>query len=214
MLRSFLHTLPQGGQEAVDRLEHYADLLQKHNRTANLIGPLSRAQLEEDLLLDSVLPAAVFPQPMAPEPFVDLGSGAGLPGIPLAIVSPQTTIHLVEPRQKRTTFLRIAQRRLKLSRLHIHPCRAEELAARAPDLSPGSIGTLSAKAFLSPNDLMDLAAQWLRPKGWLLLYVSDQTWTPQTQARAQHLGFVLRARQPHPGRPRQRAALVLQWKAG
>ena len=191
--------------DAYPRMMAYAQLLLRHNRGANLIGPLSHEQIVDTLLVDSILPALAA----APEgPLLDVGTGAGSPGIPLAIFSPDTDVHLVEPRQKRTIFLRIAARQLKLDKVHIHHSRVEAFDG----LKPGAFGTAAAKAFRSPEQWLVEAERWLGPQGLVYLFLSRSSWTDEAQARAQELGFVEEGRREHPAMP-ERFGLALRRKA-
>jgi len=174
-------------------LRMYGELLFQHNKGANLIGPLGMSQIYEELLLDALLPAAVA----RPEgPVMDVGSGAGLPGIPLALAFPDVAFHLVEPRLKRTTFLSIACRRLQLGpdRVKVHRCRVEEVEA----LKPGEVGTMTAKAFAPPVELVALAATWVRPGGLLYLHLSELTWSDEVKAAAVAAGFAVLGEAVHP----------------
>lgn len=177
-------------------LDQYIDLLLAHNRKANLIGPLGRAAIRRDLIEDSLLPPRVAPPRGA---LIDLGSGAGLPGIPLAITYPDTPVHLVEPRQKRHTFLRIAARRLGLTNVTVHGCRVEELSL------PDGVETAAAKAFRPVPELLETYASLLPIGGLGYLYVSDETWSEEAVAAA---GFEPVGREPHPDRPGRWGAVV------
>ena len=170
-------------------LDQYVQLLLQHNRRANLIGPLDARAIRRDLIVDSVLPAEV----LAPEgALLDLGSGAGLPGIPLALRFRDTPVHLVEPRQKRHTFLRIAVRRLGLDNVTVHGCRVEDLVV------PDGVETVAAKAFRPLSELLETYASLLPSSGLGYLYMSDDTWDERIVAAA---GFELVGRRPHPERP-------------
>ena len=110
-------------EERAERMEHYLDLLMQFNEAMNLIGPLDRRTVVDELLVDSLAPAAA----RAPRgPMLDVGTGAGLPGIPLKIVFPELPLTLVEPRQKRSTFLKIATHRLGLEDVTVIRARIEE----------------------------------------------------------------------------------------
>jgi 16S rRNA (guanine527-N7)-methyltransferase len=180
----------------VSLFDQYIQLLLAHNRRANLIGPLDEAAIRRDLIADSLLPGEV----LAPEgALLDLGSGAGLPGIPLAIRFRDTPVHLVEPRQKRHTFLRIAVRRLGLDNVTIHGCRVEDLVL------PDGVGTAAAKAFRPLPSLLDTYSSLLPPGGLGYLYVSDDTWDETTILAS---GFEVVGRRPHPNRPGRYGAVL------
>lgn len=103
----------------------YVDEVLRWGRRINLTGATNREAFIRDHLLDAV---ALFPH-LAPAPgqaWADVGSGAGLPGLPLAILSPGTRWHLVEPREKRWAFLLHATHKLKAGNVTVHRARIED----------------------------------------------------------------------------------------
>jgi 16S rRNA (guanine527-N7)-methyltransferase len=177
-------------------LDEYIDLLLAHNSKTNLIGPLSREAIMSDLVQDSLLPASVARPEGA---LLDLGSGGGLPGIPLALTYPDTQVHLVEPRRKRHTFLSLAVRELGLTNVTVHGCRVESLAV------PDGVGTVAGKAFRPPPALMKTYATLLPSGGLGYLYVSDDTWD---EAVVDQAGFDVVGRKQNPARPARWGAVV------
>mgnify|MGYP006303620547 CR=1 FL=1 len=151
------NALPYDERRAA-RFEEYLDLLLKFNDSMNLIGPLDRREIVDTLLIDSLAAAAV----RAPSgPILDVGTGAGLPGIPLKIAYPDCPATLVEPRKKRHTFLKIARQRLGLDEVTLERSRLEELdSTRA-----GRFDYVISKAFRSPGEWVDLAAPWRADDG-------------------------------------------------
>lgn len=127
-----------------DRLLDYLALLVKWNGVYNLTAVREPAAMLRQHLLDSlsvVAPlAARLPQrDGAPAGrIVDVGSGAGLPGIVLALAWPRVNVVLVEPVGKKAAFLRQCQGELALTNLRVEATRVESLgasdAAQAPDL--------------------------------------------------------------------------------
>jgi 16S rRNA (guanine527-N7)-methyltransferase len=114
--------LPAGARE---RLLDYVALLVKWNRTYNLTAIRDPLAMVAHHLLDSL---AVLPHlPLAAERgrLADAGSGAGLPGIPLAIARPQWRIALAESSQKKSAFLRQAAIELRLANVEVHEGRVE-----------------------------------------------------------------------------------------
>ena len=114
--------LPAG---AHDQLLEYAALLEKWNRTYNLTAIRDPLAMVAHHLLDSL---AVLPHlPLAAERarIADAGSGAGLPGIPLAIARPRWHVALAESNQKKSAFLRQAAIELGLRNVEVHEGRVE-----------------------------------------------------------------------------------------
>ena len=129
----------------------YLDLLQKWNRVYNLTAIRDPEQMLVQHLLDSlaVMPALQSAQAVAqasiapdarqsaPPTLLDVGSGAGLPGLVLAVAWPELEADLVEPVGKKAAFLRQSAAELGLSRrVRVHGCRVEQVVlARSPDLA-------------------------------------------------------------------------------
>ena len=190
-------------EPATERLKTYVELLLAHNRVTDLIGPMDEARVWRELITDSLLPVSALGE-APPGPLLDLGSGAGLPGVPLACAFPSLPIHLIEPRQKRATFLKIATRKLGLSCVKVHEARMEDV----PGLR-GEAGTVAAKAFQMPPQLVETGAAWLRPGGLLFVYASRDSWSPEAVDSAARLGYTEIGRAPHPEHG-ERFGLVLR----
>lgn len=107
---------------ATASLARYAALVIKWNRVANLTGAQDAAEFARKFIVDAL---AVRPWIDGCE-VADLGSGAGLPGMVLAIVLPEVRFHLVEPRARRARFLDQARIELGLSNVEVHCARGEE----------------------------------------------------------------------------------------
>lgn len=104
------------------QLLRYLDLLQKWNRVYNLTAIRQPGRLVSHHLLDSL---AVLPHLTGPR-VIDVGSGAGLPGIPLAVARPDWEVVLVESNHKKGAFLRQALIELELTNAQVALARAEE----------------------------------------------------------------------------------------
>lgn len=112
--------LPAGARE---QLLQYLQLLTKWNRTYNLTAVRGPLDMVSHHLLDSLV---VIPHlPMADGPLADVGSGAGLPGIPLAIARPQWRVTLNDANQKKAAFLRQAAIELGLENVAVQEGRVE-----------------------------------------------------------------------------------------
>ncbi|MFI5394850.1 MAG: 16S rRNA (guanine(527)-N(7))-methyltransferase RsmG [Candidatus Binatia bacterium] len=91
----------------------------------------------------------------------DLGSGAGFPGIPLAIVSPQSLITLIESRRKKANFLRDAVRRCGLTNAEVFEGRVETLFTQRPE----TFDLVVSRAVWTVSDFLDIASCLLRSGG-------------------------------------------------
>lgn len=142
----------------VSPLLAYVALLQKWNAAYNLTAVRDPQQMLGLHLLDSL---SILAQ-IGEGSLVDIGSGAGLPGIPLAIARPQLAVTLVEPVGKKARFLREAVRQLQLANVRVFDCRAEQVD------EPGRHDCLSARALGSLAQLIDFGGHLLKADGRLL----------------------------------------------
>jgi 16S rRNA (guanine527-N7)-methyltransferase len=146
-----------------DRLplaERYAGWLVGPGVERGLIGPHEGERLWDRHLVNCAAAAALIPMGSS---VVDLGSGAGLPGIVLAIARPDLAVTLVESMLRRTAFLEVVVADLGLTGVQVRRARAEEL--KKPRLQADVV---SARAVAPVDRLAALAAPLLRPGGQLL----------------------------------------------
>lgn len=144
--------------DAVSRLLDYLALLLRWNAAYNLTAVRDPAEMVARHLLDS-LGALPFVQGRR---LADLGSGAGLPGVPLAIALPDSRMTLVDSNGKKARFLREVMRALPLPNAEVAQMRAQELT--------GSFDCIIARAFASLHDMLEWAGHALAPSGvWLAL---------------------------------------------
>jgi 16S rRNA (guanine527-N7)-methyltransferase len=109
-----------------DALANYLSELDLWRRRVNLTGNLSAEELA-DHVLESLVGSSLIPHG---ERVVDIGSGAGFPGLPLAVARPDLKVTLVEPRGKRAAFLRHIARHLALSKVDVLATRIEEVGGQ------------------------------------------------------------------------------------
>ena len=145
-----------------DRLplaEAYAGLLADDGVERGLIGPREAPRLWERHLLNCAVLQEEIPRGVT---ICDIGSGAGLPGLVLAIARPDLTVTLVEPLLRRTTFLTEAVERLRLVNVEVVRSRAEELhGAREFDV-------VTSRAVAPLGRLLDWSMPLVRQGGLLL----------------------------------------------
>jgi 16S rRNA (guanine527-N7)-methyltransferase len=145
--------------EAVAKLGRYLSLLLEWNQRVRLTGTRDEKRLVSKHLADCLAPALHLPVAGL---VMDIGSGAGLPGLVLAAARPDTKMILVEPRRRPATFLREAVRHMPLSHVRIFEGRAEEAAAD-PTLV-GKVDVVVSRA-LKLETFLRLATPLLAPEG-------------------------------------------------
>lgn len=144
--------------EAQSRLLAYVALLARWNRVYNLTAVRDPAEMMRRHVLDSL---AVLPHLQGPR-VIDVGSGAGLPGIPLAIASPACRFVLLDANAKKTRFLIHAVGELALTNVEV-------VRSRVEDYRPESgFDSVISRAFASLADMLALTARLCRPGGRLL----------------------------------------------
>ncbi len=136
----------------------YLALLLRWNRTYNLTAIRDPEEMVTRHLLDSLAMHA-FVRPGA---LADLGTGPGLPGIPLAIVRPDLQVTLVESNGKKARFLREAVRQLRLGNARVAESRAEAVA------EPGAYDQITARALDTLAGILEVGGHLLSAQGRLL----------------------------------------------
>jgi 16S rRNA (guanine527-N7)-methyltransferase len=160
-----------------DRLRAYVELLGKWNRKINLVAASTLADVWRRHILDS---AQLFPL-LAPgtESLVDLGSGAGLPGLILAILGVPKT-HLVESDTRKAAFLREAAR-ITGTVVEIHPVRLEAVSQISADV-------LTARALAPLSVLLEYSSRFLKPGG-SCYFLKGQRWAEEISEAHRHWHF-------------------------
>ena len=147
--------LPDG---AVERLLDYRELLERWNAAYNLTAIRDDQAMIARHLLDSL---AILPYVQG-RSLADLGTGPGLPGIPLAIAEPAREVLMVDSNGKKVRFLREAIRSLKLANARAQQSRVEDVE--------GTFECITARAFASLADMLGWGGHLLAPNGiWLAM---------------------------------------------
>lgn len=160
--------------DALPVAERYAEFLAGAGVERGLIGPREADRLWERHLINCAVVAEAVPQGAN---VVDIGSGAGLPGIVLAIVRPDLTITLLEPLLRRTRFLDEAVEMLELPNVEVRRARAEEVAKEF------AVDVATARAVAPLERLAKWALPLLRPGGELLALKGERAADELDEAR-------------------------------
>ena len=147
-----------GNQELIDPLLAFLELMEKWNKSYNLTSIRNRQEMVSLHLLDSL---AVLPYLLGPR-IVDIGTGAGVPGIPLAIVAPDMEFTLLDSNAKKTRFVQQAVLELKLKNVTVCHSRVE-------DYQPAiKFNTVISRAFSSLQDFVGSTSHLLGEQGVML----------------------------------------------
>lgn len=146
------------GASARQGLMDFLALLVKWNRVYNLTAVRDPGEMVTRHLLDSL---AVLPQVQGPR-LLDVGSGAGLPGIPLALACPDWSFTLLDSNGKKTRFITQAVAELGLGNVSVVQARVAEYTAGTP------FDTVISRAFASLADMLDQTGHLCAPNGQVL----------------------------------------------
>ena len=158
------------GPGQIALLERYEEFLVERAAPMGMVAPSDVPRLRERHILDSLRAVPLLPP--ATVTVCDLGSGAGLPGIPFAIARPDVQITLVEVRQNRAAFLETVIGALGLERVTVHARRLETLRS--------SVDVCLARAF-APAPKAWAAADRLLGAGGMLVYWAGATFDPNAE---------------------------------
>jgi len=149
-----------------DRLARFLAELDQWRRRVNLTGRLTAPELVSHALESLVGAELLTPRSVV----VDVGTGGGFPGVPLAIVRPDVALTWLEPREKRAAFLRHVARALPVPNAVVRTARTGDLEASEFDFATCRAVALDALG----------AVPFLRPGGLLLLWTTRSKTVPAT----------------------------------
>ena len=151
-------------EEIIDKFSLYEKLLLEWNEKFNLTAITKEDEILEKHFIDSIYPSK-FVDFSKKGRLLDIGSGAGFPAIPLAILFPNIEFSLVESNGKKVSFLNEVRTSLKLNNVFILQSRVEDLKALR-----GEFDFVTARAVTQLNILLELSIPLLKVKGHLLAY--------------------------------------------
>jgi 16S rRNA (guanine527-N7)-methyltransferase len=161
-------------EETVSRLIHYLEILDEWTTRVDLVSPAPLEILLHRHLLDSLAAGILMSGFADSRGYVDVGSGAGLPGIVLALFEPQRRLFLVEPRNKRCVFLSEVKRRLSLDNVEV-------LENRLDAVTPSSLAVAGTAVFrgLSPDKQLLTACRDLLPSPARVIHLAGPNVQPK-----------------------------------
>ena len=142
----------------VDLLLDFVSLIEKWNKAYNLTAIRNRDEMVRLHILDSL---AILPF-VTGQKIIDIGTGAGLPGIPLAILMPSVQFTLLDSNSKKTRFVRQAVLELQLNNVEVVHGRVESLGHE------GEYDAVLSRAFASLEEIMNLTEHLTQPEGILI----------------------------------------------
>ncbi|HWS28831.1 MAG TPA: 16S rRNA (guanine(527)-N(7))-methyltransferase RsmG [Clostridia bacterium] len=160
--------LPSLRDEQRQKLCAFYDMLVDWNTRMNLTAITAPAEVAQKHFADSVLPERLLKKDAN---VIDVGTGAGFPGIPLLIARPDLKLTLMDALQKRVTFLEAVCKELGLNALCVH-ARAEE-AGKKP-LYRARFDAALSRAVASASELTELTVPFLKENGVSLMYKGPQ----------------------------------------
>jgi 16S rRNA (guanine527-N7)-methyltransferase len=159
--RKFIASLADS--DALARIDRLVALLAEENALQNLVSQSSLTEIWRRHIADSAQLLRYVPRETPP--WIDLGSGAGFPGLVIAALRPEWDVRLIESRKRRVEWLERVCGELSLSRCTV-------IGKRLEDVETFSAGVISARAFAPMVKLLELsqrfstdATVWLLPKG-------------------------------------------------
>lgn len=144
---------------SADRWAALARFIERWSQRLNLTAHPGAEAIAQRLLLEAAALERCLP---AAASIADLGSGAGIPGLPIALLRPATQVWLVDSRERRHHFQRAAIRELGLENV-------EALRGRAEELDPRKCEGVVAQAFAKPDQAMAWMRPWMAPCGWIAI---------------------------------------------
>ncbi|MGB7190747.1 MAG: 16S rRNA (guanine(527)-N(7))-methyltransferase RsmG [Acidobacteriaceae bacterium] len=153
--------------EALAQFETYLELLLKWNARMNLTAAREPGEIVRRHFLESIQCARALPEDCE-RTLLDFGSGAGFPGIPIAICRPEIRITLAESQRKKAAFLWEAVRALALN--------AEVFDGRVEDMADDRrFGVVTLRAVDKMEEACGIASERMAAGGWIVVFATERT---------------------------------------
>ena len=144
-------------------VQKYKEHLFKWNKIHNLTGARDEATLD-DFIHDAVYPVSFLPKVSS---LMDIGTGAGFPGMILAFALPETAVTLVEPLSKRASFLQFIKADLELSNVTV-------VKKKVQDMQPQIFDIITSRAVTETKMLLELSKNFRNAESKLLFYKGER----------------------------------------
>jgi 16S rRNA (guanine527-N7)-methyltransferase len=165
----------------MSQIQKYKEHLFKWNKIHNLTGARDEKTVDE-FIFDSLYPVSFLP-PL--KSLLDIGSGAGFPGMILALALPDTEVTLVEPLTKRASFLQFIKADLGLSNVHIVKKRVEEM-------EDASFELITSRAVTETKMLLELSKKLRNSDSKLLFYKGERVFDEVEEAQSMQYKIIER----------------------
>jgi 16S rRNA (guanine527-N7)-methyltransferase len=159
---------PSLPEDLPEKFTAYLALLQRWNQKTNLTAIRDEDEILRRHFVESILCARLLPVDIVS--LLDFGSGAGFPGLPIALIRSEIAVTVAESQNKKAAFLREAIRTLGLT-TKVHSARAETL--RTENLTQ-RFDCVTLRAVDNMDRALPAAAQLLNPKGWLAIMTTNR----------------------------------------
>lgn len=162
---------PPLDSETADWFEQYLSLLMRWNAKTNLTSVRDRQGILSRHFVESIVCARGLPAGI--ETLLDFGSGAGFPGVPIALCRPEIAVTLAESQGKKAAFLQEVARVLRIP-VRVHATRAQTLSTK--------FNCITLRAVDDMSEAVHSALELLEPQGWLVLLSTEQGMNKASQA--------------------------------
>ena len=161
------------------RCEQFITQLQQWGKVHNLSAELEREKIEKNII-DSIYPLSFIKEF---DSFADIGTGAGYPGLLLAIAKPEVKAYLIEPRAKRVSFLTFIKNSLELNNIEVLCNRVENIKDIKPSL-------ITSRAVTNTSLLMDLTTNISDESTSFLFYKGSMLQTELEEAKVKNYKII------------------------